>query len=106
MEVSFAEKIFESNFINLVILDIGLFYLVGNALSENLADRHNKILESIKESEKKLKEAVTHLTESENQLLQTEVVIESIIKESKKIANQIIIDVFIFTISKKLYAIQ
>jgi len=83
------EKIFESNLINLIILDVGLFYLVGNALSDNLADRQGKILESIKESEKRLEEAITRLNENETQLSQTEVVIESIGKDAQNIAKQV-----------------
>jgi len=45
------EKIFESNLINLIILDGGLFYLLSGALSDSLSERQQKIVGAIQESE-------------------------------------------------------
>jgi F0F1-type ATP synthase membrane subunit b/b' len=51
--VSLKFDIFESNLINLTILVSGLFYLLSDALSESLAERQQRILGSIQESEEK-----------------------------------------------------
>ena len=83
------EKIFESNLINLIILDGGLFYLLSGALSDSLSERQQKIVGAIQESEERLSEATTRLTESETQLAQAQMVIESIGKDSQTTAQQV-----------------
>ena len=76
--VSFNPDIFEANLINLLILGGALFYLLGGALSDSLSERKEKILGAIQESEERLQEATARLTESETQLAQAQMVIESI----------------------------
>ena len=83
------EKIFESNLINLIILDGGLFYLLSGALSDSLSERQQKIVGAIQESEERLSEATTRLTESETQLAQAQMVIESIGKDAQTTAQQV-----------------
>jgi len=83
------EKIFESNLINLIILDGGLFYLLSVALSDSLSERQQKIVGAIQESEERLSEATTRLTESETQLAQAQMVIESIGKDAQTTAQQV-----------------
>ena len=78
------EKIFEANLVNLTLLDGGLFYLLSGALSESLFERNKKILGAIQESEEKLKEATSRLTESRKNLAQAEMLVESILKEKKR----------------------
>ena len=80
LEVSLNFDIFESNVINIAILAGGLFYLLSGALSESLSERQQKILGAIQESEEKLQEATTRLTEGETQLAQAQMVIDSIQK--------------------------
>jgi len=87
--VSLKFDIFESNLINLTILVSGLFYLLSDALSESLAERQQRILGSIQESEEKLQEATTRLTEGETKLAQAQIVIESIQKDSQQTAAQV-----------------
>jgi F0F1-type ATP synthase membrane subunit b/b' len=87
--MTFIERIFEANLINLVILDGGLFYLLSGALSDSLSERQQKILGAIQESEERLKEATTRLTESETQLAQAQMVIESIGKDAQTTAQQV-----------------
>jgi hypothetical protein len=70
LEVSLNFDIFESNVINISILAGGLFYLLSGALSESLSERQQKILGAIQESEEKLQEATTRLTEGETKLAQ------------------------------------
>jgi F-type H+-transporting ATPase subunit b len=87
--ISLNVDIFESNIINLVLLDGGLFYLLSGALSESLSERQQKILGAIQESEEKLQEATTRLTEGETKLAQAQIVIESIQKDAEQTAAQV-----------------
>ena len=47
------EFIFETNVINITLLLGGLIYLLSGALKESLAERQQKILGAIQESEEK-----------------------------------------------------
>jgi F-type H+-transporting ATPase subunit b len=87
--VSLNFDIFETNLINLLLLGGGLFYLLSGALSESLSERQQKILGAIQESEERLQEATTRLTESENQLVQAQIVIDSIQKDAEVTAQQV-----------------
>jgi F-type H+-transporting ATPase subunit b len=87
--VSFNPDIFEANLVNLVILVGGLFYLLSGALSESLSERQQKILGAIQESEERLEEATKKLTDSETQLAQAQMVIESIGKDAQVTAQQV-----------------
>lgn len=72
------ETVFDSNLVNLTLLDGGLFYLLSSALSESLLERQKKILLTIQESEEKLEDATARLIESEGRLSEAPVVIASI----------------------------
>jgi F-type H+-transporting ATPase subunit b len=87
--VSFNPDIFEANLVNLIILVGGLFYLLSGALSESLSERQQKILGAIQESEERLEEATKRLADSETQLAQAQMVIESIGKDAEVTANQV-----------------
>ena len=87
--VSFNPDIFEANLVNLVILVGGLFYLLSGALSESLSERQQKILGAIQESEERLEEATKRLADSETQLAQAQMVIESIGKDAEVTAKQV-----------------
>ena len=80
---------FEANLFNLIILDAGLFALLSGALSESLAERQQKILGAIQESEEKLQEATTRLSEGETQLAQAQMVIDSIQKDAEQTAKNV-----------------
>jgi F-type H+-transporting ATPase subunit b len=86
--VSFKFDVFDSNIINLAILVSGLFYILSDALSGSLAERQQKILGAIQESEEKLQEATTRLTEVEAKLSQSQIVIETIQKDAERIATE------------------
>jgi F-type H+-transporting ATPase subunit b len=88
-DVSLNTDIFETNLINITILAGGLYYLLSGALSESLSERQQRILGSIQESEERLQEATIRLTESETQLAQAQIVIESIQKDAEVTANQV-----------------
>jgi len=87
--VSLNTDIFEANLINIVLLAGGLFYLLSGALSESLSERQQKILGAIQESEEKLQEATTRLTDGETKLAQAQIVIESIQKDAEQTAVQV-----------------
>ena len=87
--VSLNTDIFEANLVNIVLLAGGLFYLLSGALSESLAERQQKILGAIQESEEKLEEATTRLTEGETKLAQAQIVIESIQKDAQQTVVQV-----------------
>ena len=84
--VSLNVDIFETNLINILLLGGGLFYLLSGALSESLSERQQKILGAIQESEE---EATTRLTESETQLAQAQMVIDTIQKDATVTAQQV-----------------
>ena len=88
-DVSLNTDIFETNIINITLLAGGLFYLLSGALSESLSERQQKILGAIQESEEKLEEATTRLTEGETKLAQAQIVIESIQKDAEQTAAQV-----------------
>lgn len=81
------DKVFDANLVNLTILDGGLFFLLSDALSENLSKRQEKVLETIQNAEENLKEATTRLNDAEMKLSQSSLVIESIYTEAEKTAS-------------------
>ena len=87
--ISFNPDIFQANLVNLIILVGGLFYLLSGALSESLSERQQKILGAIQESEERLEEATKKLADSETQLAQAQLVIESIGKDAEVTAQQV-----------------
>jgi F-type H+-transporting ATPase subunit b len=87
--VSFNPDIFEANLINLIILVGGLFYLLSGALSDSLSERQSKILGAIQESQERLEEANKRVTESETQLAQAQMVIDSIKSDAEVTAKNV-----------------
>lgn len=87
--VSLNTDIFEANVVNLIILVGGVVYLGGNALTASLEERQQKILGAIQESEERLEQAMTKLIESEKQLAQTQIVIESLLTTASSTAAQV-----------------
>jgi F-type H+-transporting ATPase subunit b len=86
--LSFKFDVLESNLINLSILVGGLFRLLSASLTKALLERKEKILNTIQESEEKLKEATTRLIESETKLVQVENVLKEIQEESSRISEK------------------
>jgi F-type H+-transporting ATPase subunit b len=89
LAVSFNPDIFESNVINITILVAGIFYLGSNALSESLSERQEKITGAIQEAEERLKEANDRFAESEKQLEQAQLVIDSIKTDAENTARNV-----------------
>ena len=61
--------IFEANLINIVILGGGIFKLGSTALSESLAERQQKIVGAIQESEEKLQDTMEKISNLEQEYL-------------------------------------
>ena len=89
LEVSLNTDIFETNVINISLLLGGVIYLLSGALGDALSERQKKILGTIQESEERLQEATARLTESETQLAQAQLVIDSIKTDSETTAKQV-----------------
>ena len=85
----FNPDIFESNVVNLALLVGGIFYLWSNALSTSLNERQQKIVGAIQESEERLQQAVAKLADSEKQLADAQLVIETIRKDAEATAQQV-----------------
>jgi len=81
--------IFETNVINLLLLGGGIFYLGSQALSESLTDRQEKILNTIQDSEERLKAAIQRLEESEKQLTQSQIAVASLKSDAEATAKQV-----------------
>ena len=89
LSISLNTDIFETNVINITILLGGIIYLGSGALSTSLSERQQKILGAIQESEERLQQGVTRLAESEKQLAQAQIVIDSIKKDAETTARQV-----------------
>jgi F-type H+-transporting ATPase subunit b len=81
--------IFETNVINLLLLGGGIFYLGSQALSESLIDRQERILNTIQDSEERLKAAILRLEESEKQLTQSSLAVASLKTDAEATAKQV-----------------
>jgi F-type H+-transporting ATPase subunit b len=89
LPISINPDILETNLLNISLLLGGVIYLGNNVLTASLEERQQKILGAIQESDERLQEAVARLTESEKQLAQAQIVIESIKEDAKKTAQQV-----------------
>jgi len=89
VEVSLNTDIFETNVINIALLLGGVIYLLSGALGEALSERQKKILGAIQESEERLQEADARFNESETQLAQAQMVMDSIKSDSETTAKQV-----------------
>merc|ERR1712032_676947 len=83
LAVSFNPDIFETNIINISIL------LGGNALSESLSERQEKIMGAIQEADERLQQADARLAESEKQLEQAQLIIDSIKSDAETTARNV-----------------
>ena len=89
LAISLNPDIFETNVINITILLGGIVKLGSEALGNSLATRKENILGAIKEAEERLQQADTKLAESEKQLEQAQLVIESIKADAETTARQV-----------------
>nr|QCI06019.1 ATP synthase CF0 subunit I [Delesseria sanguinea] len=87
--ISFNSNFLEANVLNIVLLLSGLIYVLKQFLGSILLLRQEKVLFAINESEERLKQANIRLSESEKQLVQTQIVIDQIIKEAKITAEKV-----------------
>nr|YP_010337513.1 ATP synthase CFO B subunit subunit I [Dixoniella grisea]UNJ17098.1 ATP synthase CFO B subunit subunit I [Dixoniella grisea] len=87
--ISFDFNIFETNIVNLLILNSLVFYFGKQFLTKILVERQQKVFTAIQEAEKQLELSRLRLEESEKQLEQTSIVIKQIISEAENTAQKI-----------------
>lgn len=75
--------ILETNVINITILVVILFNVVGGALKESMLERKEKILNGVQEAEQRLQEASERLLEVKAQLDQSELIFDKIEADSQ-----------------------
>ena len=68
LSVSLNTDIFEANLINIVLLVVLLFNVVGDALKTSMLERKEKILSGVQDAEQRLNEASERLAEAKTQL--------------------------------------
>jgi F-type H+-transporting ATPase subunit b len=78
LSVSLNTDIFEANLINIVLLVVLLFNVVGDALKTSMLERKEKILSGVQDAEQRLNEASERLNEAKIQLDQSKLVIDKI----------------------------
>jgi F-type H+-transporting ATPase subunit b len=78
LSVSLNTDIFEANLINIVLLLVLLFNVVGDALKTSMLERKEKILSGVQDAEQRLSEASERLNEAKTQLDQSKLVIDKI----------------------------
>ena len=87
--ISFSSNFLEANVINIILLLTGLIYVLKQFLGSILAERQEKVVLAINESEERLKQANIRLNEAEKQLKQTQLIINQIIQESEITAERV-----------------
>jgi len=78
LSVGFNTDIFEANLINIVLLVVLLFNVVGDALKTSMLERKEKILSGVQDAEQRLNEATERLAEAKTQLEQSKLIIDKI----------------------------
>ena len=81
VSVSLNTDIFEANLINIVLLVVLLFNVVGDALKTSMLERKEKILSGVQDAEQRLNEATERLAEAKTQLEQSK------LKHYQKVGN-------------------
>jgi F-type H+-transporting ATPase subunit b len=92
--------IFETNIINIILLVVILFKVLGDALKTSLINRKQKIIEDVNDAKKRLSNAKERLSEANTQLTQTKIAINKIQEEAsitkrnfiKNYANRVLKD--------------
>jgi F0F1-type ATP synthase membrane subunit b/b' len=69
LSVSLNTDIFEANLINIVLLVVLLFNVVGDALKTSMLERKEKILSGVQDAEQRLNEASERLNEAKNTII-------------------------------------
>jgi F-type H+-transporting ATPase subunit b len=84
LSVSLNTDIFEANLINIVLLVVLLFNVVGDALKTSMLERKEKILSGVQDAEQRLNEASERLAEAKTQLEQSKLVIDKITADKEE----------------------
>lgn len=90
LSVSINTDIFETNIINIVLLVVLLFNVVGAALKTEMFERKSQILSEVQGAEQRLTEAAERLSEAEAQSAQSALIIKQIEEKTEKLRHQIL----------------
>lgn len=90
VSININTDIFETNIINIALLVVLLFNVVGAALKNAMLERKTKILTEVEGAEKSLTEAVERLSQAETQSKQSVLIINQIEEKTEKLRNQIL----------------
>jgi len=89
-EFGLNTDILETNIINIAILVFGLFSFVGGILKTSMAERKQKIVESVQASENRINEARLRFEEAQRQLDQVNLIISEIKTETDSVKSDIL----------------
>jgi F-type H+-transporting ATPase subunit b len=92
LSITINPDIFETNIINIVLLIVLLFNVVGAALKTEMFERKSKILNEVQGAEQRLTEAAERLREAETQSSQATLIIKQIEEKTEKLRNNILIN--------------
>mmetsp|Transcript_30902 Transcript_30902/g.118433 ORF Transcript_30902/g.118433 Transcript_30902/m.118433 type:complete len:183 (+) Transcript_30902:2263-2811(+) len=82
-------NLLDTNVINLGILISLLIYVGREPVTSLLANRQQKVLNSLQEAEERQQQASSRLSEAKTQLAQTQIIISEIKKEAEVTAQQV-----------------
>jgi F-type H+-transporting ATPase subunit b len=89
-EFGLNTDILETNIINIAILVFGLFSFVGGIVKTSMAERKQKIVESVQASENRINEARLRFEEAQRQLEQVNLIISEIKRETDTVKSDIL----------------
>jgi len=92
LSIEINTDIFETNIINIILLVVLLFNVVGAALKTSMFERKSKILDEVQGAEKSLTEAAERLREAETQSEQATLIIAQLEEKTEKLRHQILLN--------------
>jgi F-type H+-transporting ATPase subunit b len=92
LSIEINTDIFETNIINIVLLVVLLFNVLGAALKTEMFERKSRILTEVQGAEQRLTEASERLRDAETQSQQAGLVIAQIEEKTEKLRQNILIN--------------
>jgi F-type H+-transporting ATPase subunit b len=89
LSININTDIFETNLINIVLLVVLLFNVVGASLKESMAERKATILGEVQGAEQRLNEAAERLQEAETQAAQASLIIKQIEEKAAQLRQNV-----------------
>jgi F0F1-type ATP synthase membrane subunit b/b' len=92
VSISINTDIFEANLINIILLLVLLFNVLGAALKTEMFERKSKILSEVQGAEQRLTEAAERLSEAKTQSEQAALIITQIAEKTGRLRHNILIN--------------